>query len=279
MAAAPRIARDRLALYVLQFGAVAIVLAALPYKAFDLDRYFMPKELVLLVCASVAAINCIGQRRRITVRAIDMLLAAFLVFSLISAALSTNRWAAERALAISISGAALFWVASALRKAGLGRPLLVALALAVVDRRRHLARASLRHSERILQPEPRSGRNVRKSELHCASRGDRHARHHARRAHGAARLGQRVRRRGDGGDRRDACAFAQPRRVAGRHRAGGSGRVARPNDLGSMVRSSHRASCPRPRRGDRRRSARSRCSFRIAWTGRAAPPTSIRRLD
>ena len=132
MSAAPRIARDRLALYVLQFGAVAIVLAALPYKAFDLDRYFMPKELVLLVCASIAAINCIGQRRRITVRAIDMLLAAFLVFSLISAALSTNRWAAERALAISVAGAALFWVASALRKAGLGRPLLVALALAVV---------------------------------------------------------------------------------------------------------------------------------------------------
>src|SRR6185503_6628443 len=132
MSAAATIARDRLALYVLQFGAVAIVLAALPYKAFDLDRYFMPKELVLLVCASVAAINCIGQRKRITVRAIDMLLAAFLVVSLISAALSTNRWAAERALAISIAGAALFWVASALRKAGLGRPLLVALSVAVV---------------------------------------------------------------------------------------------------------------------------------------------------
>src|SRR5438045_9097038 len=106
MAAAATIARDRLALYVLQFGAVAVVLAALPYKAFDLDRYFMPKELVLLVCASVAAINCIGQRRRVTIRAIDILLAAFLIASLISAALATNRWAAERALAIPIPGAA-----------------------------------------------------------------------------------------------------------------------------------------------------------------------------
>src|SRR5258706_6172565 len=132
MSPAPTLARDRIALYVLQFGAVAVVLAALPYKAFDSDRYFLPKELVLLVCASVAAINCIGQRRRITIRAIDMLLAAFLVFSFVSAALSTNRWAAERALAISLAGAALFWVASALRKAGLGRPLLVALAFAVV---------------------------------------------------------------------------------------------------------------------------------------------------
>src|SRR6476469_1910300 len=107
MAAASTIARDRLALYVLQFGALAVVLAALPYKAFDLDRYFLPKELVLIVCASVAAINCIGRRRRITVRAIDMLLAAFLVFSIISAVLSTTRGAAERALAISLSGRAL----------------------------------------------------------------------------------------------------------------------------------------------------------------------------
>jgi O-antigen ligase len=41
-------------------------------------------------------------------------------------------WAAERALAISLSGAALFWVASALRRAGLVRPLLVALAWSIV---------------------------------------------------------------------------------------------------------------------------------------------------
>jgi O-antigen ligase len=132
MAASQSNSRDRVALYVLQFGAVAIVLAALPYKAFDLDRYFLPKELVLHVCAAVAAINCIARRRRVTVRSIDLLLAAFLVVSLISAALATNKWAAERALAISVSGAALFWVASALRKAGLGRPLIVALAVAVV---------------------------------------------------------------------------------------------------------------------------------------------------
>ena len=130
--ASPTIGRDRLALYVLSFGGVAVVLAALPYKAFDLDRYFMPKELVLHVCAGVAAVLCIGKRWRITVRAVDMLLAAFLGLSLISAVFATNRWAAERALAISLSGAALFWVASALRKAGLVRPLLVALAVAVV---------------------------------------------------------------------------------------------------------------------------------------------------
>jgi hypothetical protein len=132
MAAPSTLARDRIALYVVQFGAVAVVLAALPYKAFDLDRYFMPKELVLMVCAAVAAVLCIGKRWRITARAVDLLLAAFLVISLISAVFATNRWAAERALAISLAGAALFWVASALRKVGLVRPLVVGLAVAVV---------------------------------------------------------------------------------------------------------------------------------------------------
>src|SRR5437660_10413041 len=99
MAAASSTAgRDRIALYVPQLGAVGVVLAALPYKLFDLDRYFMPKELVLHVCAGVAAVLCIGKRRRITVRAVDMLLAAFLIVSFISALFATNHWAGERAV-------------------------------------------------------------------------------------------------------------------------------------------------------------------------------------
>jgi O-antigen ligase len=55
-----------------------------------------------------------------------------LVVSLVSAALATNHWAAERAVAISLSGVALFWSAQALRRAGLVQPLVVALAIAVV---------------------------------------------------------------------------------------------------------------------------------------------------
>ncbi len=131
-AASPSLARDRTALYVLQLGALAVVLIAMPYKAFDLDRYFVPKELVLHICAAVAAIRIVSARGRLTMRAVDMLLALFLMVSALSAVFATNGWAAERALAISISGAALFWVASALRKAGMVRPLLVALAVAVV---------------------------------------------------------------------------------------------------------------------------------------------------
>ncbi|MDB4877234.1 MAG: hypothetical protein JWM41_3680 [Gemmatimonadetes bacterium] len=124
--------RDRLALHVLQFGTIAIVLASLPYKAFDLDRYFVPKELVLHVCAAVAALLCISHRKRVSVTVVDALLAAFLLSSLVSTVLATNGWAAERALAISMSGVLLFWAASSLRKAGLVRPLLVALAFGVV---------------------------------------------------------------------------------------------------------------------------------------------------
>lgn len=125
-------ARDRFTLGILQVGAVAVVLAASPYKQFDLDRYFVPKELVLHLCAALAALVWVSKCRRVTITIVDALLAAFLIESVISAAAAINLWAAERALAISISGALLFWVSSALRRIGLVRPLLVALALGVV---------------------------------------------------------------------------------------------------------------------------------------------------
>lgn len=124
--------RDRVALAVLSCGAVAVVLAAVPYKAFDLDRYFVPKELVLHVVAAVAALAVVAGCRTLTLTAVDWLLGGFLVASMMSAALATNLWNAERALAISLSGALLFWTAGALRRAGDASLLLVALAVSVV---------------------------------------------------------------------------------------------------------------------------------------------------
>jgi O-antigen ligase len=124
--------RDRIALRVLQVGSIAVVLASLPYKAFDLDRYFVPKELVLHVCAAVAAVVLLRARPRLTLSVIDAVLAAFLLFGVVSALFAVNVWAAERALAISCSGVALFWSASAVRRAGLVSPLLVALAVGIV---------------------------------------------------------------------------------------------------------------------------------------------------
>ncbi len=124
--------RDRIARSILQVGAVAVVLAALPYKAFDLDRYFVPKELVLHVCAAAAAMLCISHRKRIAVSVVDAMLAAFLLVSAVSLLVAANQWAAQRALAISVSGALLFWVASALRAQDMERPLVTALAVGVV---------------------------------------------------------------------------------------------------------------------------------------------------
>jgi len=68
--------RDRIALRVLQIGSIAVVLASLPYKAFDLDRYFVPKELVLHVCAAVAAVVLLRARQRLTLSVIDAVLAS-----------------------------------------------------------------------------------------------------------------------------------------------------------------------------------------------------------
>jgi O-antigen ligase len=121
---------DRVALVLVQAGAIAVVLAALPYKAFDLDRYFVPKELALHIAAAGAAMLLLASRSKLALARIDWLLIAFLGLSTVSAALAQNRWVSTRALAISFAGAALFWVGRVLRRDGLGRPVLWAVALA-----------------------------------------------------------------------------------------------------------------------------------------------------
>lgn len=123
---------DRAALRVLQFGAVAVVLAAAPYKTFDLDRFFVPKELVLHVVALLATLLCLSRARRIALGRADQLIGVFLIISVLSSVFATNGWLATRSLAISLSSAAVFWCARALSRAGFARPLLAALAVAAV---------------------------------------------------------------------------------------------------------------------------------------------------
>jgi len=131
---APTARAPRAALAALQAGAVAVVLAALPFKAFELDRFFVPKELALHIAAALAGVLTLaaardaGWRRW---RPVDRALAGFLLLGILSAALADNRWLAVRALGISVSGAAVFWTAHALAGAGRGRPLVLALATAV----------------------------------------------------------------------------------------------------------------------------------------------------
>jgi O-antigen ligase len=122
----------RLALRVLQIGAIAVVLAVTTFHAFELDRFFVPKEFVLHLAAALAGLLAIRALWLMTVTRVDLLLAGYLSLSALSALLATNRWLAFRALAVTASSILLFWIARSLRDAGLTRPLLGALALAVV---------------------------------------------------------------------------------------------------------------------------------------------------
>ena len=122
----------RLALLAVQIGAIAVVLLASPRTVFDLDRFLVPKELALHLTAVMAGLLTLPAIRRSIAGRLDLLLAGYLLLSGFSAMLAANRWLALRALAISASGVALFWAARALRDAGLERPLLGGLAVAIV---------------------------------------------------------------------------------------------------------------------------------------------------
>jgi hypothetical protein len=122
----------RAALLLLQLGAAAVVLVAATNRQFELDRFFLPKEAVLHVAATLAALCCLARARALRLSRVDQLLGAFLALGLLSALLASNWWLAGRAAAVSLSGAACFWCARALARGGLGRPLVAALALAGV---------------------------------------------------------------------------------------------------------------------------------------------------
>jgi hypothetical protein len=121
-----------LATAVIQAAAFAVVLAALPYPVFQLDRYTYPKELVLCAAALAASLLCLGAARRLSIGLVDLLLAGYLALSAASALLAVNRWLAWRAFGVSLAGVALFWCGRAIARAGLRRALLVGLAAAVV---------------------------------------------------------------------------------------------------------------------------------------------------
>ncbi len=127
-AAAPEYA----AFLALGAGALAAVLVVLPYRAFDLDRFFAPKELALHLSALVAGLVLLAGARRLTMTRADVALAAWLGLSALSAVFAANHWLALRAMTITVSGAVVFWAARRLAAARLAGALTVVLALAVV---------------------------------------------------------------------------------------------------------------------------------------------------
>jgi O-antigen ligase len=115
---------ERVALRALQAGLIAIVLVVVGLFPFELDRFFVPKELVLHLTAVVAGGLLV---RRMTLTRVDKLLCLYLLLCGISALFATNRWLGLRALAITSSALLIFQAARIV-----GRPALNAVALAVV---------------------------------------------------------------------------------------------------------------------------------------------------
>jgi O-antigen ligase len=121
---------NRVATVVLQLGIIAVVFAALPYKLFELDRYLVPKELVLHVVALVLAVVVLARARTMQADTADKLLAVFLIVSGFSAVFATSYWLAQRALSLSIASAIVFWATRRLGAEGSYRPILSAAAVA-----------------------------------------------------------------------------------------------------------------------------------------------------
>jgi O-antigen ligase len=124
--------QNRAATFLLQLGLLAVVVAALPYKLFELDRYFVPKELALHAVAIIFAIILVARRRTVTIDVVDALLVFFLVWSAASSFFATNHWLAQRALGVSVASGVVFWGARRIGATGGYRPLLVAAAVATV---------------------------------------------------------------------------------------------------------------------------------------------------
>jgi O-antigen ligase len=116
----------------LAMGAIAVVLAAAPYKAFDLDRFFVPKELVLHLTALAVAIVGLRRARSLELTRVDFLLAAYITLSAVSALFATNHWLAARALAITLSCAAVYWASRVAADGGRGGTIVAACAAAAV---------------------------------------------------------------------------------------------------------------------------------------------------
>lgn len=131
---APRCRRltVRSARRLLQAAAPLIVLIAIPGAVFELDRYLVPKELVLHLGAFGGALLALRHARRMPVATVDLPLAGFALLSIVSAVLATNPWLAMRATGVTLAGFALFWTTRGIARAGYSRPLLVMLAFATV---------------------------------------------------------------------------------------------------------------------------------------------------
>ncbi|MBA3657531.1 MAG: hypothetical protein H0W69_09300, partial [Gemmatimonadaceae bacterium] len=121
-----------IAVWPIVLGVIAVMLVALPLRVFELDRYFVPKELVLHLVALAGSIVLIAKRISVRESRLDILLLLFIAWNTLSAVFATNHWVAQRALAISVSSVLVFWYARQAGATGNFRAILVACAMATV---------------------------------------------------------------------------------------------------------------------------------------------------
>lgn len=116
----------------LVIGALLVVAAAAPYRLFDLDRFLAPKEMALHAVALALALPGLRRLKALEFSRTDLLLAAYLALSGVSALFAPDHWLAARALAITLSGAAIFWAARAAADGGGRRTIVAGVAAAGV---------------------------------------------------------------------------------------------------------------------------------------------------
>lgn len=123
----------RIVSWLLRVGIIVCVLAIIPNQATGICLCNAPKELILeligLGSIALLALYC----SRIRVDCVDLFLALFLIFSIVSGGFAApDRWEALRAVGISVAGIAIFWSSRVIAKSGRGQQLLDVAALAVV---------------------------------------------------------------------------------------------------------------------------------------------------
>lgn len=120
----------KIPLWPVLLGLVSVMVVVLPFKVFELDRYFVPKELALHLVALVGAATLWSRRDMIANDSVVTLLFGFLAWSFVSAIFAENLWLAQRAFGLSLSSVVIFLYA---RMAGANlRTILVAAAFATV---------------------------------------------------------------------------------------------------------------------------------------------------
>ena len=79
---------SRFTTFIIALGAIAAVLAAVPYPVFDLARFFAPKELAVNTAALLLAVAGLRKASTLKLDATDLFLAVYLLFSALSALLA-----------------------------------------------------------------------------------------------------------------------------------------------------------------------------------------------